>query len=184
MKKNKYMILLIVFVMAFGMFASACQPEDRDPVGTPDPLGQEVGFIAQYIRTNGYHEDVDYPVVTVIESVDALNTYYEENQDRYDLAQWDVTDRYDEAYFTENVLLLVLLEEGSGSNRHEVTAVMKQDDGMEIAIDRILPEIGTADMAEWHIFIEVTKSDYAPGEMKVSFEDIKAEDSEGAGYSK
>ena len=91
--------------------------------------------------------------VTVIESVEALNSYYEENQDRYDLAQWDVTERYDEAYFSENVLLLVLLEEGSGSNRHEVTAVMKQEDGMEIAIDRILPEIGTTDMAEWHIFI-------------------------------
>ena len=176
MKQKKHIILLIVFVMAFGMFASACQPEDKDPVETPDPVGQDVGFIAQYIRTNGYHEDVIYPAVTVIDSVEALNSYYEENQDRYDLAQWDVTERYDEAYFSENVLLLVLLEEGSGSNRHEVTAVMKQEDGMEIAIDRILPEIGTADMAEWHIFIEVIKSDYAAGAIKITFNDIKAED--------
>ena len=184
MKRKKYMILLIVFVMAFGLFASACQPEDKDPIGTPDPEGQDVGFIAQYIRTNGYHEDVDYPVVTVVESVEALKTYHDENQVRYDLAQWDVTDRYDEAYFSDSVLILVLLEENSGSNRHEVTDVRKLEAGMEIAIDRILPEIGTADMAEWHIFIELSRSDYMTGEIEVSFEDIKAEDKENAEYEK
>jgi hypothetical protein len=178
------MILLIVFMMAFGLFASACQPKDKDPVETPDPAGRDVGFIAQYIRTNGYHEDVDYPVVTVVESVEALNTYHDENLDLYDLAQWDVTDRYDEAYFSEGVLILVLLEENSGSNRHEVTAVRKQETGMEIAIDRILPEIGTADMAEWHIFIELSRSDYMAGEIEVSFEDIKAEAGEDAEYEK
>ena len=44
-----------------------------------------VDFVPQYIRTNGYYEDVEYPVVKIIRSVDELNSYYNENKEKYSL---------------------------------------------------------------------------------------------------
>ena len=50
---------------------------------------------------------------------------------------------------------MVLLEEGSGSNRHNVDNVKLGSDGkLYISIRSIIPEVGTSDMAAWHILIE------------------------------
>lgn len=130
-------------------------------------ISTPIEFNAQYIRTNGYHEDVDYPVVKVIRSVEELNEYYNENKDRYDLERkdkvysdttigfLDACDRYDEAYFKNQILVMILLEEGSGSIRHKVESVgMGEDAKCYISINTIVPEVGTDDMAEWHILIE------------------------------
>lgn len=122
-----------------------------------------VTFDAQYVRTNGYNGGVKYPIVTVVSSVDELNAYYEANKDRYSLERrdgsapgfLDACDKYDAAYFENQVLVMVLLEEGSGSIRHEVESVAMGEDGKcHISINRIVPEAGTADMAAWHILIE------------------------------
>ena len=131
---------------------------------------QAVTYAAQYIRTDGYHEDVVYPAVKVIRSVEELNAYYEANKELYDLERkekvyadttigfLDACDKYDEAYFEKRVLILVLLEEGSGSIRHEVTGVETTGTSGEqkiiIRIETEVPEVGTCDMAEWHIFVE------------------------------
>lgn len=136
-----------------------------DSMRVPD--GSPVDYDVQYIRTNGYHEDVKYPVVKVIRSVDELNNYYNANKDKYDLERHekvysdttigflDACDKYDEAYFEKQSLIMVLLEEGSGSVRHKVESViMGTDDMCYISIDTIVPEVGTDDMAEWHILIE------------------------------
>lgn len=130
-----------------------------------------VDFGVQYIRTNGYHEDVEYPVIKIIRSVEELNAYYEANKDKYDLGRkdkvysdttigfLDACDKYDEAYFEKQVLIMVLLEEGSGSIRHNVDNVKLGTDGkLYISIRTISPEVGTADMAEWHILIEPEES--------------------------
>lgn len=126
-----------------------------------------IAFDAQYIRTNGYHEEVKYPVVKIIRSVRELNAYYEANKGKYDLERKDTVyadttvgfldacEKYDDAYFEEHLLVMVLLEEGSGSIRHQVQSVTVCPDGQCcIYIDTIVPEFGTDDMAEWHILIE------------------------------
>ena len=41
---------------------------------------KEIGYKVQYIRTDGYHAGMKFPSVVVIDSVDALNTYYEQNK--------------------------------------------------------------------------------------------------------
>ena len=127
----------------------------------------ECEFSAQYIRTDGYHDGVHYPVVTVVHSVDELNAYYEANKDKYSLERragaissdstigfLDACDKYDEEYFESKILLLVLLEEGSGSVRHKVGRVSINDDEITVDIATIIPEVGTDDMADWHILIE------------------------------
>ena len=129
-----------------------------------------IDFEAQYIRTNGYHEDVEYPVVKVIRSVDELNTYYNANKDKYDLKRnekvysdtkigfLDACDKYTAEYFKNQILVMVLLEEGSGSIRHNVDNVKYGSDGkLYVSIRRDVPEAGTDDMAEWHILVEPEK---------------------------
>lgn len=130
-----------------------------------------VDFTPQYIRTNGYHEDVEYPVVKIIRSVDELNSYYNENKEKYSLERredpasdstigfLDACDKYNAEYFEDQILVMVLLEEGSGSNRHNVDNVKLGSDGkLYISIRSIVPEVGTCDMAEWHILIEPEKN--------------------------
>lgn len=124
-------------------------------------------FSAQYVRTNGYHEEIEYPVVEIIRSVEELNAYYEGNKETYDLERkdkvyadttigfLDACDKYDDAYFEKQVLVFVLLEEGSGSTRHKVTSVgVTSKEELLIYIETQTPETGTCDMAEWHIFVE------------------------------
>lgn len=50
---------------------------------------------------------------------------------------------------------MVLLEEGSGSNRHNVNSIeLSQSGKLNIYIKTIVPEASTCDMAEWHLLIE------------------------------
>ena len=126
----------------------------------------QYSFKAHYIRTNGYNDGGEYPLVRIIRSVDELNKYYEENKESYYLGHktdpntkenigfTDVCKRYDDQYFDDRILLIILLEEGSGSIRHKVNKVGFKNSKLIVDIERITPEIGTCDMAEWHILIE------------------------------
>ena len=49
---------------------------------------------------------------------------------------------------------MVLLEEGSGSIRHEVERIGVDSGDLWIEIKSIVPEVGTCDMAWWHVLIE------------------------------
>jgi hypothetical protein len=60
---------------------------------------------------------------------------------------------------------MVLLAEPSGSIRHRVERI---DDKGEIVICRMIPEIGTDDMAEWTIIIELSNTN-KPDHFEVKF---------------
>lgn len=167
--KKTFIILLISVVI----FLVGCQAGPGDNV---------VEFNAQYIRTNGYVDGVTYPITTVIDSREELDAYYAVNRDTYDMERkeevasdstigfLDAIDQYDDAYFQDNVLVLVLVEEGSGSIRHEVTEVKQMDTVIEIRIKRDVPEMGTDDMAEWHIMVELARESYDTEEIRVILE--------------
>ena len=132
-----------------------------------DYSGSPVQYCAQYVRTDGSPEKVVFPCVRIIRSMEDLRDYYDTWKDSFHLERretvyadstigfLDVCDQYDDAFFSENYLLFVLLEEGSGSIRHEVRSVEQTADGkLSISIDRKVPEVGTDDMAQWHIIFE------------------------------
>lgn len=130
--------------------------------GFENPTG-DIAFEVHYIRTDGYHEEISYPLVIIIRSPDELKSYYEANKDKYDLDHGRsdglsfsaVCEKYNDVYFEDQILIIVLLEEGSGSNHHAVKKVAGTADGkLVIEIERIVPEVGTCDMAEWHLLIE------------------------------
>lgn len=130
----------------------------------------EIQWCARYIRTNGCHETVKFPSVAVIHSKQDLDDYYTTYRELFNLERnesvssdytvgfLDACDDYDEAYFRNNYLVLVLLEEGSGSVRHEVDSIKQiGEKKISISIHRDVPEFGTADMAQWHIFVELNR---------------------------
>ncbi|MBE6961120.1 MAG: hypothetical protein E7445_01490 [Ruminococcaceae bacterium] len=180
MKKLFLLILslaLLLLLPTCGQIASDT-PATSSTAGIPGiPAAPEVlalpaepesyAFDAQYIRTNGYHEDAVYPHIVVIRSRAELDAYFEANRERYDLERKDkvyadttigfpdACDKYDDAYFAERDVLFILLEEGSGSIRHKVTDVRYNGTEWVVSIRRIVPEVGTDDMAEWHIMVEM-----------------------------
>ena len=122
----------------------------------------------QYIRTNGSAYGVTYPVTTIIRSRKELLDYYETNKCFYYLERQDTSssistkgfldacDKYDDNYFKEHFLILVLIEENSSSIRHTVTGVASYPSGTSrVIIKRKIPEAVTMDMAQWHIFVEM-----------------------------
>lgn len=116
-----------------------------------------------YYRNSYYDEDYGNDLVEVIESLDELNAYYEQNKDKYGFNDtWvDATADYTAEWFEGNVLVMAKLIEGSGSISHEVTGVKKSGNNISVSIKRITPEIGTCDMAGWHVMMGISKADYA-----------------------
>lgn len=152
-------------------------PETAESTAPPQTGGvnpaPEVGELAcqvQYIRTNGYRDGVRYPQVYYIRSAQQLSDYYKANKDIFDLEHkdrvysdttigfLDACERYDKSYFEEKYLVFLLLEEGSGSVRHKVKKVeLVEGNQIEISVDRLIPEVGTEDMALWHIMVELDR---------------------------
>lgn len=165
-----------------GVFCDSVTESTQDELKTECSVGNataatdthtpeaQVPYCAQYVRTDGPHDGVVFPCVRIVDSLQELKDYYTKWHDQFHLERrdtvssdstpgfLDVCDQYDEAFFTENYLLFVLLEEYSGSIRHEVRSVEQTTEGLlSISIDRKVPEVGTDDMAQWHIIFELSR---------------------------
>lgn len=155
------------------VYDKAPEPELRPYL---QDFAKDLDVNVQYIRTNGYDPDVTYPQAFIVSNREELESYYEKAKDKYDLKRkeypysdetigfLDAIDKYDVKFFEEHCLMIILLEEGSGSVRHEVTSVTaypsildRVADFIKPSIKRIVPEVGTCDMAEWHILIEMDR---------------------------
>ena len=119
-----------------------------------------VGLSAKYVRVNGGSQ-TEYPATMLIESKTELEEFLS-RQDQVSLTTLDTmreaVSSYDAAWFGSHYLLMVFLEEPSGSIRHEVRDLFRDvPPKCVVTIDRIVPETGTADMAYWYIFIELNR---------------------------
>ena len=67
----------------------------------------------------------------------------------------DACDKYDDTYFEDRILLLLRIGTGSGSHRFRITDMLIAENGtLTVDVATLVPEVGTCDMAGWHIFIE------------------------------
>lgn len=150
-------------LMSIDALLSREEPYFQTPAA---PQIDTYGVGTQYIYTPGPY-DTTYPKTVVIRSRQELMAYYEAQKDTYALQRrenygtdstigfLDACDRYDDAYFENRFLVLVLLQEPSISNRHRASSVVKDDAGMlNIRITSLIPEAGDCAMAQWHLFIE------------------------------
>lgn len=149
---------------------------------TDAPETLALDFKAQYIRTHSHFDSHDsYRKTALIKDKGELEKYYADNSDKYNL-KWDDSDRfyqavsgYDEEFFKDHCLLFVIVQEGSGSVSHNVKKVAySAENGMIVpTIERIVPEFGTCDMAQWHIIIELDALYGGARAIEINFEDTQ-----------
>lgn len=123
----------------------------------------ESNLEAQYINV-GYLDFFEIKNFGVaINSKEELDSYYETNKVKYDYEYMNVHNfknaitKYDEGYFTNKSLIILVIEETSGSNRLEVKSCGVIDGKLIVDINRLVPTIGTCDMSLWHVIVEVDK---------------------------
>ncbi|MBQ7921443.1 MAG: hypothetical protein IJ325_02560, partial [Clostridia bacterium] len=110
-------------------------------------------FDVQYIRAGIKAEDYIYPTAKIFRTEDELEDYLT-NETHMSENLLSACEKYDAEYFNDQILVAVLLHEGSGSIRHEVERVGIDSGDLWVKIKTIVPEVGTDDEAWWHIFIE------------------------------
>ena len=110
--------------------------------------------------------DYNYPAVRLFETYDAFSHAYREAFcNTVSHAYRAEYPDYDEAFFRDNVLAMIYLEEGSGSISHEVTSVRRVGDTIEISVRREIPMEGTCDMAYWAIAVPIFREDWDGAEI-------------------
>lgn len=144
-----------------------------------DTFGYDWGNV-QYVRTNGRAPDTEFPHSLVIRSRQELLEYYEQNKAYYNMdssrdespAFRDAIDRYDEAYFAKRELLVVVLQENSGSIRHHVNFMRERftetEGWWEVSITSFSSMYETEDMAQWHILIEMPEGLHTAPDEKIT----------------
>lgn len=174
MKHTKLAALALAILSALTLFScSKEKPAEVSDAGisryTETPAdatkSPEVTFNAAYSRTDGYIEKKTYPYVTVITTRTDLEKYTAEHEGQYNFYQtsysdgfYDIVTNYDAVFFADHSLIMIMLEENSGSVTHEVSDITCEGGESVITIKRIVPEGDmTDDMAEWHVIVELPK---------------------------
>lgn len=146
-------------------------PTKAPAASSTETLLTPADYSVQYIRTDGYHKGARFPRAVTVTSPEELTKYYETNKDIFWLERnpnpaadgtrgfLDACDSYTKEFFETNYLVFVLLEEGSGSIRHRVEGVTHRPDGtLQVSVTTLTPEVGTCDMAQWHIILALPLS--------------------------
>ena len=159
MKKNRLAYFFtVILILTFSLPGLACYSMPASSLSGSDLIvsdEQEIAppFNAHYLR--GVYSSVPANRnIVVISSTRELEQYYHVNRRK----TGNLNLIWNESFFVENFLVLVNLTESSGSIRHEVERI---DPNGNIVIRRIIPQIGTADMARWNIFIEINNKNRA-----------------------
>ncbi len=137
----------------------------------PVPM-QNYDFNAKYVRTYYTGRNSGSPKKKIFTSRAELDSYVNEYKEKtgtmiglgMNKTLEEEVAGYDDNWFSSNKLVMVILEEGSGSISHKVVQV----GGINITIERIIPAVGTCDMAEWHILIELDKDLYLNNDVQIS----------------
>ncbi len=108
-----------------------------------------------------------FPVSVVIRSDDELEAIHDELglaiASNVDTTWALLTAKYTSDWFKENDLILVLLEEPSGSINPYVTDVTRNEDrSYTISINDDYPEAFTNDMAYWYVLVEINGTKINP----------------------
>lgn len=150
---KKVILFFLVLLQIFMLFS--CRKDEFLPIDA-DSIPRNFGYAVQYVRADGGFEVDSETVLHVIRSKKELDVYYDNAKNTYQLGDdfIDACSKYNDTYFEKQLLLIVIVEEPSGSNRHRVRRIHAVDGETTVEIERILPEWGDDDMASWHILIE------------------------------
>lgn len=147
---------------------SADEPIQSEPQSMSESEGEEavsVASAAVFAPLGLPEPEADWPVCLSFASKPELDAFYKDNVDRLGLDYGlegqrflDYIDRYDEAYFRENALVIVLFGESDSSTTHRLESVTVQNGALQINILRDSPEIVLTALAQWAALVEVDAS--------------------------
>lgn len=151
MKTKILNILGIILIIALVIVSVICiiRPmlkEDKKIENT------DLQYKAEAIRTHLYKENIQESVVDIINNINDLNKYMDEYEDN---GLHEKLSKYAQEYFTTKSLIIVTKPESSGSNTNTINRVEKINNTLNIYVERQVPDMGTADMAMWHLIIEL-----------------------------
>ncbi|MBR6593752.1 MAG: hypothetical protein IKK83_01010 [Clostridia bacterium] len=113
-------------------------------------------YPVEYQSWRIYTGDEFIPNISLVRSVEELEEY--RNAEKYGYEMLHAIERYDEAYFKEQVLVVVYIYCGSGTPRFKpLGAKPDGEGGMTLKICEYQSDEGTADEAEWLILVEPMK---------------------------
>ncbi|MCL2628599.1 MAG: hypothetical protein FWD44_07900 [Oscillospiraceae bacterium] len=175
----KFLSLALIMLLLIGCSASPADPTGDPPKETPDNGSQG-------IATPSGNTGDDIPNFTDIPREEWSATYHRISwSDRgndiikicsaHEMQEFGistiVSEFYDDSFFSDNFLVVIITGEPSGSIRHKMTSITKKDTTFQINIDRHHPEMQTADMASWVIALELNNI-FADYEFDVVWEDV------------
>ena len=176
-----FSIILFTIMFTIIMLFKACKKDtnglnclggSQDSVTLNINTVSPVDFDVKYIRVGSHN--IKHPITTVISSINELEQYSEEyryNKDGYlDIGFINAIEKYSDDFFIDNFLVIVLLDETSGFNRHKVERI---DENGDIIINRFLHGIGTFDIATWNVIIEFSNN-YKLRQFRTVLIDIKS----------
>jgi len=153
MKTKILNILGIILIVALVIVAVICIIR---PMLKEDKIieNTDLQYKTEAIKTHIYKEDIQESVVDIINNISDLNKYIADYSDNI---LNEKLSKYTEEYFTTKSLIIVTKPESSGSNTNEINRIEKTNNTLNIYVERQVAEIGTADMAMWHLIIELEK---------------------------
>ena len=165
MKRILCLALLCALCRAGGG-APATAPTAADPSATAaptPPASRAVVYAAQWIVSHDFTvEDYDYPTIEFIRTTE----------------EWEALNidcaTFPPSFFRAHALLLVRLEESSGSIRHKVTEVTNDGNSLHISVQRFHPSVYTCDMAYWYLLLELPST--VPDRAEFTWEDVHEEE--------
>lgn len=102
------------------------------------------------------------PQTRLIRSREELETYYEENRQRYDLSEfWVCCEIYDEAWFEEHDLLLAVLRDLRADSTTRVTSMWDDNGIWQLHVSYTLPEEPSEERTDRYILMEAQKDSIA-----------------------
>ncbi len=120
-------------------------------------------FEAQYLRAARSPSGNREPVVNIITSAGEMKKKVQTSYRSEEL------EKYNDTWFSTHKLMVISLEEGSGSISHGITELYSD----HVTINRTIPDTMTADMAVWDIFIELDKNARISDDFTVNFTETK-----------
>ena len=183
---KKFLVVLLSSVLLLSACAKNTEADVSTDAGisryseTPND-SEDLIFPTLYVRTDNHDGNAsgDYPIITIIKTRAELEKYTSDNEKTYDFATtthsicfYDAATKYDENYFKDNALVMLVLREDSSSYTHSNKGFSKTDNGYNINMIRFTREQEEKSTAYWHIIFEVPQtSPVLEAELTVSFTD-------------
>ena len=93
--------------------------------------------------------------IRVINNIDELYSFYEKFDENYRMGELkEYIENIERSFFERRTMIAMVVVENSGSIRHRLNDLYLREGKLIVDISRIVPAMGTADMATWTILID------------------------------